>query len=176
MDSLNDNNVYHLQKGRILGENTGGTVKDVILVGLHSLTEGEKTPLTEYNKTIQQLQCRSGIMSVTKQAKDCLQPLPQPMTTTAPRSTTPPIESPTAILAGNDLQDSGDMLVEESTGDKELTEIDRILNDLADGVPELRLLRLNEEDVALDMVKVVMDDKGEESQASDDDDSEESSV
>ena len=115
-------------------------------------------------------------MSVTKQAKNCLQPLPQPMTTTAPRSTTPPIESPTAILAGNDLQDSGDMLVEESRGDKELTEIDRILDDLADGVPELSLLRLSEEDVALDMDEVVMDDKGEESQASDDDDSEESSV
>ena len=91
-------------------------------------------------------------------------------------STTPPIESPTAILAGNDLQDSGDMLVEESTGDKEPTEIDRILDDLADGVPELSLLRLSKEDVALDMEEVVMDNGGEESQASDDDDSEESSV
>ena len=115
-------------------------------------------------------------MSVTKQAKNYLQPLPQPMTTTASRSTTPPIESPTSILVGNDLQDSGDKLVEESIGDKELTEIDRILDDLADGIPELGLLRLSEEDVALDMDKVVMDDEGKESQASDDDDSEESSV
>jgi len=47
MDSLNENNVYRLQKGRVLGEDTGGTVKDVILAGLHSLTEGKKTPLTE---------------------------------------------------------------------------------------------------------------------------------
>ena len=68
------------------------------------------------------------------------------------------------------------MLVEESTENKEPTEIDRFLDGLADGVPELSLLRLSEEDVALDMNEVVMDDEGEESQASDDDDSEESSV
>ena len=36
-------------------------------------------------------------------------------------------------------------------------EIDRILNDLADGIPEPSLLRLSEEDVALDMDEVVVD-------------------
>jgi len=49
MESLNKNNVYQFQKGRISGEEMGGAVKDVILVGLHSLTKGEKAPLTEYN-------------------------------------------------------------------------------------------------------------------------------
>jgi len=38
------------------------------------------------------------------------------------------------ILAGDDLQGSEDMLVEESAGDEEPTEIDRILNDLPEGV------------------------------------------
>ena len=50
MESLNENNVYHFQKGRVLDEDTGSTVKDVILVGLHNFTEGKKTPLTEYNE------------------------------------------------------------------------------------------------------------------------------
>ena len=44
MDSLNENNVYRLTKGRVLGDDTGGAVKDVVLTGLHSLTEGEKDP------------------------------------------------------------------------------------------------------------------------------------
>jgi len=50
MESLNENNMYRFQKGRVSDEDTGGTVKDVILVGLHNLTEGKKTPLTEYNE------------------------------------------------------------------------------------------------------------------------------
>jgi len=70
VESLNENNVYRLQKGRVLGEDTGGAVKDVILVGLHSLTEGEKTPLTEYNEAVKRLQCRRRMTSVAEQHQE----------------------------------------------------------------------------------------------------------
>ena len=74
------------------------------------------------------------MVSIAEQAKNILQPLSEPTTVTAPRSKTPPIKNPTVILAGDDLQGSEDMLVEESAGDEEPTEIDRILNDLPEGV------------------------------------------
>lgn len=48
---------------------TGGAVEDVVLKGLLSLTEGEKTPLTQYNEAIQHLQRRRRITSVAEQAK-----------------------------------------------------------------------------------------------------------
>ena len=57
---------------------------------------------------------------------------------------------------------------------KKFAEIDRIFDELADGVPELTLLRLSEEDVALDMDEVV-DVIDEEEGESSDDESEESS-
>ena len=69
MESLNENSVYRLHKGRVLGEDTGGAVKDVILVGLHSLTEGIKTPLTEYNEAFKRLQCQHSMTYVAEQAK-----------------------------------------------------------------------------------------------------------
>jgi hypothetical protein len=46
MESLNENNVHRFEKGRVSDEDTGGAVKDVILVGLRNLTKGEKA-LTE---------------------------------------------------------------------------------------------------------------------------------
>jgi len=69
------------------------------------------------------------------------------------------------------------MLVDENEGEPEEgpTELERILDELADRVPELTLLRLDEEDVALDMDEVVVDViDDEEEESSDDDDSEES--
>ena len=80
------------------------------------LTEGEETPLTEYNEVVQRLQRKRGMVSIAEQAKNFLQPLSEPATATAPRSTTPPVENPTVIPVGDDLQDSEDMLVEKSAG------------------------------------------------------------
>jgi hypothetical protein len=179
MDSLKENNVYRLQKGRVLGEDTGGAVKDVILVGLHSLTEGEKTPLTEYNEAVQRLQRRRSMMSVAEQ-KSRLRPPSETMATATPNPTTsPPLENPAAIPAEDD--DEG-MLVDENEGEpeeasEEPNEIERILDELADGIPEPTLVRLSEEDVALDMDEVVVDVTDEEDNESsdDDEDSEESS-
>jgi len=59
------------------------------------------------------------MVSIAEQAKNFLQPLSESTTATAPRSTTPPVENPTVIPAGDDLQDSEGMLVEESAGDEE---------------------------------------------------------
>jgi hypothetical protein len=43
MESLNNDNVSRFQKDKVSGEDIGGVVKDVILVGLRSLTESETT-------------------------------------------------------------------------------------------------------------------------------------
>ena len=176
MDSLNVNNVYRLQKGRVLGEDTGGTVKDVRLVGLHSLTEG-KTPLTKYNEAVQHLQCRHSMMSVAEQ-KSQFQPPPEPSapaTPNPPTNPSPPLENP-AVAPGED--DGEGMLVDESVerepeeASKEPNEIERILYELADGIPEPTLIRLSEEDVTLDMDEVMVDVIDEESSDGDEDSAE----
>ena len=49
MESLDENNVYRIKKGRVLDEDDE-PIKDVIAVGLQNLVEGNKNPLSEYNK------------------------------------------------------------------------------------------------------------------------------
>jgi len=98
--------------------------------------------------------------SIAEQAKLLLQTPPEPTAAaTSNPTTSPPIENPALTPAGGDVQD----------------EFERILDELADGVPEPTLLRLGEEDVALDMDEVVVDViDDEEEESSGDDDSEES--
>ena len=55
MESLDENNIYRIQKGWILDDDNE-PVKDVIKVGLQNLTEGNKNPLSEYNEAFQKLQ------------------------------------------------------------------------------------------------------------------------
>jgi len=55
MESLDENNIYRIQKGWILDDDNE-PVKDVIKVGLQNLTEGNKNPLSEYNEAFQNLQ------------------------------------------------------------------------------------------------------------------------
>jgi hypothetical protein len=181
MESLNENNVYRFQKGRVLGDDTGGAVKDVVLTGLHSLTEGEKTPLTDYNAAIQHLQRRRGIMSVAEQAKNhghgLSQLLSQPAASAGPSATSnPPVASeiPTPSTASEkEFLDNNGMSVDEKEEDEGPTEIGQILDQLADGFEDPTLLRLNEEDVALDMDEVVLEvEEQEELSDSDDEDSE----
>ena len=68
------------------------------------------------------------------------------------------------------------MLVDESVerepeeASEEPNEIERILDELADGIPEPTLIRLSEEDVALDMDEVVVDVIDEEDSDSSDGD------
>ena len=151
--------------------------KDVVFTGLHNLTEGEKTPLTDYNKAIQHLQCRRGIMSVAEQVKHMsLQLLSQPTATmgAGPASTTidPPIETlPTPMVSMTEGYES--MSMDENEEDEYPTEFGKILNE--PGNKDTTLLRLSEEDVALDMDEVVMEvEEQEELSDDDDEDSEES--
>ena len=57
MDSLHENEVYHIKKGRTLDDDDG-PVKDVITAGLESLCEGTKNPISEYNNIFTRLQTR----------------------------------------------------------------------------------------------------------------------
>jgi len=52
MESLDENNTYQIQKGRILNDDNE-PVKDVIKVSLQKLMEENKNPLSEYNKAFQ---------------------------------------------------------------------------------------------------------------------------
>ena len=155
MESLNENNVYCFTKGRFLGDDTGGAVKDVVLTGLHSLTEGEKTPLTEYNEAIQHLQRRRGIVSVAEQAKN--HALMERATTAGPSATAGPgVETPTSCIQ-NEFQDCDSMSVDENEEEEGPTEIGQILDEVAEGFEDPTLLRLSEEDVALDMDEVIVE-------------------
>jgi hypothetical protein len=169
MESLDDNNVYRFQKGRLLGEDTGGAVKDVVLVGLLSLTAGKKTPLTDYNDAFKRLQRRRRMMSVEEQAKLLSQ-------------TTPPMASPVLAQSRREIQPAENEVVYNvaSVGlyeeEEEPTEIQTILDDIANEVAEPTLERLNEEDVSLDMDEVVVEviEEEDEWESSNDEDSDDS--
>ena len=179
MESLDEHDVYRFREGRVVGDDTGGAVKDVILVGLQSLVEGEKTPLTEYNEAVQRLQRRRRMMSVAEQAKTRSVVL-GPDT---PKIPTP--ESPMDVQvateeivygAQHNAEEEGGMLVNlEDEEDEAPTEIERILDELAEGIQEPTLLRMCEEDVAFDMDEVVVDIPEDEELSDDDDNSDESS-
>ena len=56
MSSLDEHQVYQIQKGQMVKEEE--IVKDVVGIGLQSLTAGEKSPLNEYNAAFRRLQQR----------------------------------------------------------------------------------------------------------------------
>ena len=66
MESLDENNVYRIQKGRVLDDDDE-LVKDVIEVGLQNLTEGNKNPLSEYNEAFRNLQARRRMKPVVSE-------------------------------------------------------------------------------------------------------------
>ena len=115
-------------------------------------------------------------MSIAEQAKSVsLQLLSKPTAAAAPSATTnPPIETPTLMVTENKSQDYEGMSADENEEDKCPTEIRQILDELADGVEDTTLLRLSEEDVALDMDEVVVEVEEQEEPSDDDEDSEES--
>ena len=107
-------------------------------------------------------------MSITEQ-KLWFWPPPElsaPATPNPPTNPSPPLENP-AAAPGED--DGEGMLVDESVerepkeASKEPNKIKRILDELADGIPEPTLMRLSEEDVTLDMDEVMVDVIDEES-------------
>ena len=117
MESLNENNVYRFQKGRVSGEDMGSAVKDVILVGTNQGTRHAPPDLTNNIATLVESLNENNIYRFQK---------------------------------------------------------GKVLGDDTGGVEDTTLLRLSEEDVALDMDEVVMEVEEQEEPSDDDEDSEES--
>ena len=76
------------------------------------------------------------------------------------------------MVTENKSQDYEGMSVDENVEEDERPT--EILEELADGVEDTTLLRLSEEDVALDMDEVVVEVEEQEEPSDDDEDSEES--
>ena len=169
MSSLDEHQVYQIQKGRMVKEEE--IVKDVVGIGLQSLTAGEKSPLNEYNAAFRRLQQRRRMRPVSlsatikkpsEQATATLGtqiPQPQP-TATSPVPLVPATETDEEVL-------------EEGLLSVETTEIDKLLEDIENGVVDETLPRLTEDDVAFDMDEIVVeDDEFVDTEESDTDDSE----
>ncbi|KJA14115.1 hypothetical protein HYPSUDRAFT_122284, partial [Hypholoma sublateritium FD-334 SS-4] len=65
MSSLAEYKVYDLQPGRTL-DDEDKPVKDVIQVGFHNLTEGAKSPLSDFNEAFRRLQERRRMKTVAQ--------------------------------------------------------------------------------------------------------------
>lgn len=73
MISLDEHNVYRIQKGRLLDDDDKH-VKHMFQVGLINLSAGTKSPLSDYNESFQLLQRRRRIMTVSEMTRElCLQ-------------------------------------------------------------------------------------------------------
>jgi hypothetical protein len=168
MESLEENNVYRVQKGRMLEDDQA--VKDVVETGLQILIEGEKNPLHEYNNAFQRLQHRRRMKPVSALS------LAQP---SAASTESAPLTTATASDLNPDEEEAG--VAEEGDVDDEpeprnSIETETILDDLAEGILEPTLPRLSEEDVALDMDEVLIEmfsDEESESGESEDETSDE---
>lgn len=161
MNSLDENDIYRIKKGRMVKEED--IVKDVVAVGLQNLTSGEKNPISDYNTALTRLQMRRKMnpVSLTLLQEQSAGPIPRPQT--------PPSRSPMTMEIQPSLptieMDEDDVVEELAT--EQVSEVEQILQDLANGVVDETLPRLTEEDVAFDMDEVVV----EEEEVIDDDDS-----
>ena len=94
-------------------------------------------------------------MSVAEQAKN--HALMQRATTAGPSATAGPgVETPTSCIQ-NEFQDCDSMSVDKNEEEEGPTEIGQILDEVAEGFEDPTLLRLSEEDVALDMDEVIVE-------------------
>jgi hypothetical protein len=84
MESLDENNVYRIQKGRVLDDDDD-LVKDVIEVGLQNLTEGNKNPLSEYNEAFRNLQARRQMKPVVSELSKEKGTAPDPQADSSPQ-------------------------------------------------------------------------------------------
>jgi hypothetical protein len=181
MDSLDENNVYRIQAGRMLDEEE--KVKDVIGIGLQHLSEGAKNPLREFNNAFQSLQRRRRMKPVSVLAEEHLNRPTTPSSHSLPPHPVPqatePSDSPTlpapSSNSGIDLmaQQASESEVEVDDANADLgeikapSELEGILDDLVDGGNvEPTLSTLTEDDVALDMdeVEVEVDDDSDDSE------------
>ena len=169
MSSLDEHQVYQIQKGRMVKEEE--IVKDVVGVGLQSLTAGEKSPLNEYNAAFRRLQQWRRMRPVSLSAT-IKKPSEQVMATLGTQipQPQPTATSPVPLVPATETDEE---VLEEGLLSVEPTEIDKLLEDIENGVVDETLPRLTEDDVAFDMDEIVVeDDEFVDTEESDTDDSE----
>ena len=147
MSSLDENNIYRIQKGRTIRDED--IVKDVVAVGLQNLMSGEKNPISDYNAALKRLQTRRKMTPVSLtmlqgRSEGPIAPA-QPLTL---------LETPATPLPTAEVDEDA----EEGLVTERMSEVEQILQDLANGVVDETLPRLTEEDVAFDMDEVVVEE------------------
>jgi len=153
MSSLDEHKVYQIEKGQMVKEEE--VVKDLVGLGLQNLTAGEKNPLNEYNAAFRRLQIRRKMKPVSLAA---LERHSEQATALIPTQLppTPPVTSPIPLILAAEGDEEE---FEEGPVTDETSEIDKILEDVENGVADETLPRLTEDDVALNMDEIVVEDE-----------------
>lgn len=186
MSSLAEYKVYELQPGRTL-DDEDKPVKDVIQVGFHNLTEGAKSPLSDFNEAFRRLQERRRMKTVAQMMSEHLPPPaestpPSPAnqhdvepTFPAMSATSHPSPKPPHNTANKGIEAESDKMEidEEWWG---LPETARMLREMEDEVIALTSVEaegplpplVTEADVSFDMdVELVEDDQVDEEESDD---------
>jgi hypothetical protein len=139
-------------------------LNNVVAVGLQNLTSGEKNPISDYNNALKRLQMRRKMTPVTLTMLQGRSAGPIPPT--------PPVQLPLSAFTALDSETPPILPTTEGDEDTEeqVSEVEQILQDLANGVVDETLPKLTEEDVAFDMDEVVVE---EEEIVDEDDDTDE---
>ena len=168
MSSLDENEIFRIKKGRMI--NNENIIKDVIAVGLQNLMLGEKNPLSDYNTAFKwlQMQRRMKPVSLTLLQDQSGTPAShiQPVLPQTPLEPAPIPSLPTSTKADKDAEDDPE----------QVSEVEKILQDLANGVVDETLPRLTEEDIAFHMDEVVVEEEEVVEEDSDDDSNDESDI
>ena len=168
MSSLDENEIYRIKKGRMI--NDENIIKDVIAVGLQNLMSGEKNPLSDYNTAFKRLQMRRRMKPVSLTLLQDQSETPashiQPVLPQTPLEPAPIPSLPTSTEADEDAEDDPE----------QVSEVEKIFQDLANGVVDETLPRLTEEDIAFDMDEVVVEEEEVVEEDSDDDSNDESDI
>jgi len=141
MESLDENDVYRIQKGRVLDDHDE-LVKDVIEIGLQNLTEGNKNPLSEYNEAFRNLQARRRMKPVVLG--------PSKEKGAAPDPDSDP-QLPTATIPPRQEHFSGFGMGREDMFDAAEDETINLFGDLEGDEDEPGFSTTGADDVALDM-------------------------
>ena len=141
MSSLDENEIYRIKKGRMIKDEE--IVKDVV----------EKNPLSDYNASFKQLQMRRKMKPVTltllQGHSKSANPQTPPVLDVPPQT---PLETP--LIPTTEADEEAEVVDPE-----QVSKVEKILQDLADGVVDETLPPLTEEDVAFNMDEVVVEEK-----------------
>ena len=167
MDSLHENEVYHIKKGCTLDDDDG-PVKDVITAGLESLCDGTKNPISEYNNIFTRLQtcCKMkpvipGSLSATRATNiSVTHPLPASLDFVTQEPGAPAQMPPSATEAIDD-EAHGDVAVASYLDELESS----IMQD-----PETMVMVSTAADVNLDMDEVEVEDETMDDDSEDEED------